>query len=313
MSPEADVSRLVSSARQINIIVHRNPDGDSLGSALALKQAFPKKNIRLFCKSPIPSVFTAILGPIETAERLENADLIMVVDCSELHHTGYAQELPNATKSGSPLVVIDHHRQGNLVKLAAFNWCDSTASTTAELVSQLLGNMRIALNAEIATSLLLGLYTDTGGFQHPNTNSATLRLAGHLIGCGAKLQQITESVAGRRSLIQTKLWGYAMNTVEIDKKGLASARISRQTMKDLGAGAEDAAGLANLLCLTNEARASLVLVETDSGWRGTLRTRHKDMNMHELATLFNGKGTRRSAGFLATNELILGKILDEPV
>ena len=104
-----------------------------------------------------------------------------------------------------------------------------------------------------------------------------------------------------------------MNTVEIDKKGLASARISRQTMKDLGAGAEDAAGLANLLCLTNEARASLVLVETDSGWRGTLRTRHKDMNMHELATLFNGKGTRRSAGFLATNELILGKILDEPV
>jgi nanoRNase/pAp phosphatase (c-di-AMP/oligoRNAs hydrolase) len=108
-----------------------------------------------------------------------------------------------------------------------------------------------------------------------------------------------------------RLWGEVLGSVSINSLGIAVARVSKATLAKTGATESDLAGLAKYLCSIEGTKATLVLVETDDGWRGSLRTRSRTFNVGRLAKLLGGNGGRKVAGFLATDELVSGTLVDE--
>ncbi|MCR4277561.1 MAG: bifunctional oligoribonuclease/PAP phosphatase NrnA [Candidatus Berkelbacteria bacterium] len=308
MSTAKSIAGSLRTAHSIALILHQNPDGDVIGSALALERSLPSKKIRIVCVNPVADVFTEALGPFAVESTLlQSANLFVVLDCPDLKRTGFATHLTKLAKN-KKLIVIDHHQKGDLAILANEYHHDLTASSTCEMVASVIDELRLPINSSVATALLLGIHTDTGGFQYPNTTSETLKLAARLVRQGADYQRIRQTLGPQRDLKKMRLWGEVLGSVSINSLGIAVARVSKATLAKTSATESDLAGLAKYLCSIEGTKATLVLVETDAGWRGSLRTQSRTFNVGRLAKLLGGSGGRKVAGFLATEELVSDKI-----
>lgn len=303
--------RIISSkllkSRSLNIILHQNPDGDVIGSAHALALALNKK-VTVSSSTKVADIFKKIIPKIKTIRNISYAsDTFVVLDCSESHRTGFSKQLENIP--GKRIIVIDHHdRNGDLAKKAHNAFIDKSYSATAEIIDVLLKEMHTSITPDIATALLLGIFTDTGGFKHPNTSVKTLARASKLIRYGGDLQKIKQVFLKKLSSNQRKLWGSALSKLSINKWGIAIIKITKKSLNIARCTQEDIFGLANMVALTTEAKASLVLIEQDGDWRGTLRTRHKNVDISRLAKLLGGRGQKKAAGFTATKRLLSSKI-----
>lgn len=290
----------LAAAQKINIIVHQNPDGDAIGSAIALQRALSPKEVTVSCATDVADIFRKIIDDINFSKTLGlAADIYLIVDCSEAHRTGFSSEIKKI--SSERLCVIDHHKTGNLSKQVGLAVINTEYCATTEIIDELLKELRIKMTPAIATALLLGVFTDTGGFRHANTNVLTLKRASRLISYGGNIQRITKTFFQKLSPTQRKLWGEVLMGIEINRWGMAVAKISMKIFENTGASIEDAFGLANNVALINEARASLIMIEQADGWRGILRTRHHQVDIGRLAKLLGGKGQQKAAGFTATN------------
>ena len=308
MSTAKSVAGSLRYANSIVLVLHQNPDGDAIGSALALFNTLTGKRVKIASKSPVSNVFTEILGsfPIETTLP-PSGNLFVVLDCPDIKRTGFASELTKIAKR-KKIIVIDHHQQGDLVTMANEYYQDQRASSTCEMVANIIDELRCPFNQAIATALLLGIHTDTGGFQHPNTTSETLKLAASLVRHGADYQKIRSTLGPQRDLKKMRLWGEILGSVSVNSLGIAVARVSKVTLAKTNATENDLAGLAKYLCSIEGTKATLVLVETDKGWQGSLRTQSRTFDVGRLAKLLGGNGGRKVAGFLATEELVSDKI-----
>lgn len=304
------VVQLIRSATTVAVIIHQQPDGDAIGSAVALLHALPNRSVRIVGPSRWSANFAAITGPVKLADQLPaQTDLVIILDCAELGRTGLRSELQHFAAAGGQIVVIDHHQPSNLVELCDAYWYDPEACATAELISRLLTNLRLPITPTIAQLLLLGIYSDTGGFTHPNTSSQALRLAGQLVRQGADINKLSASLAGKVSLAKTRLWGEVSSQVRVTQYGLAIATITQDHFQRAKAELADAAGIAKFLLRLDTVKVGLVMIETTDGWRCSLRTQSNYVDLTRLARYFGGRGQRKAAGFLATNGLILGKIV----
>lgn len=298
-------------ANSIVLILHQHPDGDAIGSALALVRALPEQKIKLACVSPIAEVFTEALGLFAVEKNLSpSASLFVVLDCPDMKRTGFASDLTRLAKR-KKIVVVDHHQQGDLANIANEYYHDAEASSTCEMVANIIDELRLPISPSIATPLLLGIHTDTGGFQYANTSSNTLRLAAKLVRQGADYQRLRLTLEPHRDLKKMRLWGEILGSVSINSLGIAVARVSKATLAKTGATETDLAGLAKYLCSIEGTKATLVLVETGEGWRGSLRTQSRTFNVGRLAKLLGGNGGRKVAGFLATEAPFSGTLVDE--
>lgn len=298
-------------ANSIVLILHQHPDGDAIGSALALVRALPEKKIKLACVSPVAGVFTEALGPFLVVTALSpSTGLFVVLDCPDLKRTGFTKELTRLAKRHK-VIVIDHHQQGDLANLANDYYHDAGASSTCEMVANIIDELRLPISSGVATALLLGIHTDTGGFQYANTTCNTLKLAARLVRQGADYQRVRSTLEPHRDLKKMRLWGEVLGSVSINSLGIAVARVSKVTLAKTGATETDLAGLAKYLCSIEGTKATLVLVETTEGWRGSLRTQSRTFNVGRLAKLLGGNGGRKVAGFLATEALVSGTLVDE--
>lgn len=308
----AQITRQLRDARSVVFILHCQPDGDAIGSAVALAAALEGKRVRIACVNSIPPVFTQALGAIKVENILPiSASLYVVLDCPDLKRTGFAEALIKIAKR-RPVIVIDHHQSGDLASIANQYLSNRQASSTCEVVATVIDELRTPISPPMATALLLGIHTDTGGLQHPNTTSSTLNLVSHLIRLGANFEKIRLLFSPQRDLKKLQLWGLILSSISVNSLGITVARVSKDTLRQTGAGEEDLLGLAKYLCSVEGTKAALVLVETDKGWRGSLRTKSRTFNVGRLAKLLGGSGGRKVAGFLATEDLVSGTMLQNP-
>jgi len=297
------VAKQIEQAQSINIILHQHPDGDAIGSAAALVKAFPKKRITISCATELPEIYTKIVGEINYSKIISKPfDCYLIVDCSEAHRTGFASDLK--TIDNQKLCIIDHHKNGNLLRNVGSSFVDSNYCSTTEIIDELLKTMRIKITPKVATPLLLGLYTDTGGFKHSNVTGDVLKRASRLVSYGGDINSITKSFMRKLSPIQRQLWGKVLMETEINRWGIACAKISLKTLRQSQADIEDAFGLANNIALINEAKAAIVFIEQPNGWRGILRTKNPQINIGKLAKLLGGKGQQKAAGFRMTKSAL---------
>ncbi len=292
------------------IIGHKKPDGDAIGSMLALRLALKKlgKNTILACDDAISQRFNIlpesdkIIELSNYAKSQKNVEIIITLDSATYELTGLNNYFQ---KDKLPLIInIDHHhdnpRYGNV------NYIESNISSVCEIIFNLLKDIKIKITSDIATCILNGIFVDTDSFKNPNTSIRTLRITSYLLSRGANLKAITRYNLKDKSLSALKLWGLALARLSKNNKfGIISTIITREDLNKCSAVYEDLEGVANFLNSIPEAKASLVLSERDKNEiKGSFRTLHDNIDVSKIAALFGGGGHKKAAGFSIHGKLI---------
>lgn len=286
------------------LIAHERPDGDTIASTLAIKQLLESlgKKAEAVCAGGVPEVFQFLAGTgkIKTDFLLGDFQAIVLIDNGDLRRTGFLDRVMLAKSQGLPIINIDHHPKNDIWKLAKINIVDEKVSSTCEIVYDLFQKLGQPINGQTATTLLAGMYTDTGGFQHTNTTQRTLKIFSELLSRGAQLKKISNNISNYKSLAMLKLWGIALDRIvhRPDLK-LVYSVITRCDIERVGATDQDLAGVVNLISSIPDEVASLLLYELPDGKiKGSLRTESGNIDVAKIAGLFGGGGHKKAAGFV---------------
>lgn len=305
------VIKLINQSSRILLISHEYPDGDALGSMLSLKLALEKinKSIICFCSSPVPPVFNFLpqSGCVRQDFLLGDFDLIVILDCGDSRRTGFSDRLKEFSRHKRKIINIDHHPKNDLHKIARINIVNYNASSTSEIVYELVRELKIPIDKNIALGLLCGIYTDTGSFKHSNTTPRTLKIASELLRKGARLKKITENVINSHSVASLRLWGIALSRLSVNKNyRIASSALTIEDIKSCEATKEDVAGIVNMINTLPDINISLFLYQLDDDTiKGSLRTEKSTVNVSKLAQLFGGGGLKKASGFTIKGQILV--------
>jgi phosphoesterase RecJ-like protein len=287
------------------IFSHVDPDGDAIGSSLALAWALRDRGrgVVVVNESPLPATLRFLPGA--DTVRLPGAfnrifDAVFVLDCSSLERLG-----PNAAAlvaPGARIACIDHH-VGN----AGFGdprLVVPEASATAELVHDLLAACDAPLTPEIAQCLYVGLASDTGAFRFQNTTPKALRLAARLVDHGARPSEAAEWLYAQKSEGSLRILGLALASLEARAGGRVSAMtISRSMFDRAEATPEDADGIVQYAKSLLGARVGVLLQEVAPGQVRISFRSDGSVDVNEFASRFGGGGHRVAAGAKVAGDL----------
>ncbi|MCK5332855.1 bifunctional oligoribonuclease/PAP phosphatase NrnA [Candidatus Parcubacteria bacterium] len=310
---------LIQSSNSIILLSHKNPDGDAVGSVLGLAQGLESigKKVKCFSKDVIPSVFDFLpsISQIENTIEPEHQDLIVLLDCALFSRTGI-ENIKDIVSSFDNLLIIDHHPKDK-TECDRINNCvaviDHKVSSTAVLTFNLLKGLNINITKNIANCLLTGIFTDTGGFQHNNTDPQSLQAAAEFMKKGSRIDKIAKNIFNTKSLAAIKLWGIALERIQNNpESGMAISYISKSDMDNLGVKEEELMGLVNVINTISDAKFSLLLTESaDNKIKGSLRSeKYKGIDVSRIARSLGGGGHKLASGF-EINSTDITKSIDE--
>jgi phosphoesterase RecJ-like protein len=299
----------ITGAKTVLIVSHKKPDGDSLGSSLALSAALKQLGKRCYVFSAdepgpyfnyLPKIENILSNPENLG--LKNFDLVITLDCGDTKQTG-VEDLISRDFQNIFLINIDHHRTNE--NFGHLNLVIDNASSTSEIVYNIIKNLDVIVDKDIATCLLTGILTDTSNFTNAATNFSSLKIAADLLLRGARFNQINESTFKNKPLATLKLWGKVLSRLEQNELGLVSAVITLNDLEDSQLDASALEGVANFLNNIDGARGVLVLKEERSGViKGSMRSNDDALDVSEISKIFGGGGHRKAAGFTIKGKLV---------
>lgn len=298
------VEEKIFNFRSFKIFTHKNPDGDAIGSALALKKILELKNksAEALVFDSLDLRFRFLPGISGIKIRNEFADegdsLFIYLDCHSPDRTGFQSSLFEGKES----IVIDHHMAGGRKELEnSLRIVDSAASSTAEIILNLAEGLNWKMDRDVSLCLLAGILSDTGTFQHSNTSSKALSAVSRLVKSGINLKRLAENLFKRREFGGSlKIWGEILARISVDQNTkMAISFVSLEDLKKYGVGEDELAGLVNLLSGIPESDFSLLLVENKFGKiKASLRSEsYKGVDVAKIAKAFGGGGHKLAAGF----------------
>lgn len=305
--------RKIEASEKVLLITHQNPDGDTLGASLAFFSVLKEigKKVEVICIDKIPKLFS-FLPNVQNIKRdflVGDFDLIIILDCGDLKRTGFSHRLKQLKNKKKMIINIDHHPKNDVHRLASLNLVDYEASSTAELIYRIIRQWNIKINRDIATNLLCGIYTDTGAFQHSNTNSRVLQIASELMSNGAELKQISSNITNGKSITTLKLWGLVLSRVcRKPNLDLITSVVTRKDLMECKATDTDLAGAVNLINTIPGSTAAILFSETKDGKiRASLRTEKNNIDVSRLAQIFDGGGLKKASGFTIEGKIVKDK------
>lgn len=284
-------------AQRVVLIAHVSPDGDTLGSALALRLALLAIGAvaDVVCQDAVPELYATLPGagtvvpPEKVAGRVY--DLAVAVDVSDALRMGDCSPVFEAARSR---MVVDHH--GTNTRFGEENWVDPDASATGVLVLQLVRALDAELTPEIARCLFVALSTDTGHFQYQNTNAQALRAAADCVEARIDVAQITEGLYRERPRAKTELLACALRSLTFERGGrLAYMQLSRADFERCGASDAMSEGLINYAIETQGVKVAFLARENDAGVKFSLRSR-PPYDVAAVCQRFGGGGHIFAAG-----------------
>ncbi|WP_396141184.1 bifunctional oligoribonuclease/PAP phosphatase NrnA [Flavobacterium sp.] len=219
------IQNLLATPKKIAIIPHRSPDGDAMGSTLALYHFLLKLNHNPVVISPneFPN-FLAWLPGSETVliyendkengtKKLNEAELVFTLDFNALHRTGEMEQVLN--KLSAPMIMIDHHQKPDIY--ATVTYSDTSIGSTCEMIYNLISYLdkKDLLDKTIATCIYTGITTDTGSFRFSSTTSRTHRIVADLIDLGINNSAIHNSLFDDNSANRLQLLGRALQNIKV--------------------------------------------------------------------------------------------------
>ena len=303
----AKAREILSSAKRVRVICHRNPDGDALGSmlgaGLAIEKAFPDKEIHFHCKDAVPETFHFLPGSkrLEGPPILQKDDVVVFVDCAVPKMTEFHETHPELFDGTYRTIWVDHHP--GAANFATVNIVIPSAASTCEILVELLERLEFALDSDTATCLLTGVYTDTGGLVHSNTTAHVYRTVAKLMRSGARRQEVVDAVFRRQKLSTLRLWGRVLEKINLTEEGGAVSAVTEGDFRATGADYAELTGAIDYVNAVPGMRFSMVLSERDGKVKGSIRTLRDDVDVAEMAGKYNGGGHRRAAGFAVQGKL----------
>jgi nanoRNase/pAp phosphatase (c-di-AMP/oligoRNAs hydrolase) len=286
----------LAAAGEVAVAGHTSPDGDALGSMLALALAAGTAGKRAVASFGGPFAvstqydFLDLSPLVPPGEFPEAPEVMVAVDTAAPDRLG---ELQGAAGRAGTLVVLDHHATNG--GFGAVDVVDATAAATAELVYHLIRRLGWSITPPVASALLTGIVSDTGGFRYATTRPAVLRVAARLIAAGARPAEISQrlyewlpfgylsvasAVLGRARLEGSLVW-----SVLYTADGTAA-----------GVGPEDLDRLIDDLRITRPAEVTALVKQTAQGWKFSLRSRGR-VDVGAIAAALGGGGHHDAAGF----------------
>jgi phosphoesterase RecJ-like protein len=309
-----EIRAAILERRRFVLTSHARPDGDAIGSQLALAFALRAlgKDVRLVNHDPPPAPFMVFpgAGDIEVADRVSHEfDAAVVLECGDLARTG-VQGLDRA-----PVINIDHH-PGNTM-YGAINWFDDSVSACGEMVFDVIETLGVPLSAEMATHVYIAILTDTGGFHFSGITPRTFDICRRLVDAGAEPLAIARAVYDNNSLGRVRLLGSLLNAMELAGDGrLAILYMDDAIAGAAGATADDTDGIINVPLTVGQIEAvAFFRPADDGGFRVSLRSKG-DIDVGAVARHFGGGGHRNAAGcrieggYEAVKPLVVGRVID---
>ena len=298
-----EVAEAVRSHDRFLITTHENPDGDSLGSILAMKLALEQlgKDVVMYLsgETPLPQeyMFMPLDGirrslPDDAAERV-----VVALDCANARRIGPDPSMLER----APLVIdIDHHHDNT--RFGNINVIVASASSTGEVLRDLFDVMEIHVTPDIAEALYIALVTDTGRFQYANTTPKTLRVAAELVEAGANVHRVFQTVYENVAFAKLKLLARALEHARVYEGGrMIVSHLERSDFEAAGAEEPFSEGLIDYLRAVEGAEIAALIREppTQNGplRRVSLRTRAEDIDVSAIARKSGGGGHPQAAGF----------------
>lgn len=285
----------VDAASSVLVGTHLNPDGDALGSALAMSLFLDQRgkanevvcnNLAPYNLEFLPSVDRLKLEPTSTH------DLGILLDLDSLERLGRVR---GHFERCSKLIVIDHHIPHQ--KPGDLRIVDTHAPATALILARLLEACGARIDPEIATCLLAGIVTDTGSFRYRNTTPESLEVASRLLSHGGDIVRISEEVYQRRPLTSVRLLGKTLDNLRLAQDDrLAWSTLSLRDFQESGAGEEHTEGLVNELLSIHTVKIAALIREPKPGKvRASIRSRDQ-IDVAAAARSFGGGGHKNAAG-----------------
>ncbi|MGI9023215.1 MAG: DHH family phosphoesterase [Acidimicrobiales bacterium] len=289
----------ILSAGSLALACHQVPDGDALGSMLALHRLSLAAGVPSVASWPEPFVagahysFIPGLDLATDPSRFPATPEVMITfDCGSLARLG---GLATAARAAETLIVIDHHLTNE--GYGTIDLIDPDAAASAVIVRRLLARLGWELDRDAAICLYTGLVCDTGRFQYDNTTPEVFTLAAELAGFGLPIAAISRQLFEEHRLAYLRLVASALGRAELDAgRRFVATWVTADDLVSNGVALEETEGLIDLVRRTSEADVSCVLKEAPDGTRVSLRA-VSDVDVGAIATTFGGGGHKAAAGF----------------
>lgn len=289
------VIELIEKHERFAITSHIRPDGDSLGSSLALCWILKglKKDAEVIMCDHVPLAYSKLPGAelVRVVPDIDREyDAVFVIECSDVTRPG----LPSLENQF--VVNIDHHSTTAL--FGDLNWIDSTAAAVGEMIFNLAKAIGSRITSEIASCVYAALLTDTGSFHFSNTTERTFKIASELVKYGAQPAKLSQAIFYSYPYAKILLVGSVLSTLQRDETGrIAWITMTRDAMLESGATEDDSDGIINYPLTVGDVEAVAFFRELpDSTYRISLRSKNR-VNVARVAEMFGGGGHCNAAGF----------------
>jgi phosphoesterase RecJ-like protein len=290
----------IRAASSISMACHVGPDGDALGSMLAIARAAANQGKLVYPSFGPPFE----VGPsyrflpldllVAPHEVPTSPELMVTFDSGNLERLG---DLAANAKAAERVIVVDHHVAGS-ESFGDINLVDASASSTAEIAFHLLRSLGWTIDQQVATCLLTGIVTDTGRFQYSNASPATLRVAADLIEAGARPEVIGQHVYEEEAFAYLAVAAAVLQrAVLVPERNLVWSVLYQADLEANKLSLSDTDSLIDLVRLPIEADAALLLKEHETRlFKGSLRSRGQ-IDVGSVAVALAGGGHHNAAGF----------------
>ncbi len=306
-----DITKAINEAETIAILTHESPDGDAMGSSLAMYNALKDMGKKPDIIIPeYPRTFSFLPGADEILKegKQKQYDLVISLDCADLKRlNGFANYFEDAKTT----ISIDHHRMNPM--FADYNYVDPASPACCQILVVILEYLKVEITKDIGTCLLTGIITDTGGFKYPGVTAETFEFAAWLLTSGVNVSNIYKKVLQIKTRANYELSKLAMNRMEfLEDDRITFTYITLEDEKRFQAEEGSHEGIVEIGRDIEGVEVSIFLHEAEDGFKVSLRS-NEYINVSEVCFMFDGGGHMRAAGckMTGTIEQIKNKLVNE--
>jgi len=289
----------IEQAQRVLVCSHTRPDGDAIGSLLALGQALQDagKYVQMVSEDGVPSALRFLPGSEQIRNQPEDAsDLVIVVDSSKLDRVGAVLDEVDQIDLN-----IDHHPDNT--QFAQINLVDAAAVSTTQILTRLLPAFGLEISPAVAADLLTGMITDTIGFKTDNMHPEVLRMAAELYELGADLPTLYHNAVAAKTFEAARYMGEGLSQLK-RQNGLVWTVLTLENRKNAKYPGRDDADLVNIISAIDSADVALIFVEQNPNQiKVSWRTRSLEIDVSKVAHQFGGGGHRAAAGAMIEGSL----------
>ena len=309
------IGRAIQTSQNIAILTHVRPDGDAIGSQLALLLSLQKlgKTVTAWNEDGVPESFAFLAGSeliVKPPAGPMDFDLVFALDTATKNRLGTAIKAVGSYKT---LINIDHHASNP--SYGDVNYLDITAPATGQIIYDLLQDQGLPFSTVIADALFVAISTDTGSFRYQNTTARTFEIAGHLIEAGVDIATVSnrvyESYPKRRVLLLGRLLNEV--TFHLDDR-IATLTLNEETKQALGIDPADIDGLIDVIRSVDTVVVAIFFEEVeDQRVRISVRSKDPKVDANRICSTWGGGGHQLAAGarIRGTLEEVRAKVISQ--